>query len=472
MAPFSSRLLCVVIFFCIIPRGGFAQSTDVSSPKAVVRLTAEQRLYGLSLLWKEATNNFVYFDNVPHLDWDSCYTAYIPQVLAAEDTYTYYRLLTRFLGELRDGHTGIQRLPDGIVQNGIGVRCEVHGGRYLVTNVRRNVAAAIPLYSEITHINGKPISQYVAESVEPFVEASTPAFRSIACANALLFGLRGTTVSLTLRTKQGQVLNLTRERVVNPDEPWVVVEAWRDRIFHYTELPNGVALVELSTFGNPAIVDSFKAALPRLAKARSIILDLRRNGGGSTNTGIDILYHFTNKAKLYGSASRQRVLKSAYHAWASAAGVWTDPPSTAEDSLFVRKWKHGEAWDTINTESVFENPLVGTAPLTDKPLVILTGAYTGSAAEDFLIAADVSKIGYTIGDYSNGSTGQPTPVLLPGGGSARICSKRDTYPDGRAFVGVGVRPAQIVVPTFDDVVAGRDPVLDAALKYLKAKPAR
>lgn len=457
----------IVLSFMAISCGIWAQTSPTSAP-VPVRLTTEQRLYGLSLLWKEAANNFVYFDNVPNLNWDSCYTAYIPQVLAAEDTYTYYRLLTRFLGELRDGHTGIQRMPAGIVQNGIGVRCEVYSGRYLVTNVRRSVLTAIPLYSEVTHIDGKPVAQYVAESVEPYVEASS-SYRATACANVLFFGLRGSSVSLTLRTREGKVLNLTRQRLVNADDPWAVTEAWRDRFFHYTDLPGGVALVELSTFDNPAIVDSFKAVLPRLAKARSIILDLRRNGGGSTNTGIEILYHFTNEAKLFGSASRQRVLKSAYHAWASAAGVWTDPPSNAEDSLFVRKWKYGEAWDTINTESVFQNPLVGKAPLAEKPLAILTSTSTGSAAEDFLIAAETSKIGYTIGDYSNGSTGQPTPVQLPGGGSARICSKRDTYPDGRVFVGPGVRPAQLVVPTFDDVVAGRDPVLAAALKYLKTK---
>jgi hypothetical protein len=56
---------------------------------------------------------------------------------------------------------------------------------------------------------------------------------------------------------------------------------------------------------------------------------------------------------------------------------------------------------------------------------------------------------------------------LPGGGNARICSKRDTYPDGREFVGIGIQPDKVVRPTLADLRAGRDTVLEAALKELK-----
>ena len=41
-------------------------------------------------------------------------------------------------------------------------------------------------------------------------------------------------------------------------------------------------------------------------------------------------------------------------------------------------------------------------------------------------------------------------LQLPGGGRANICSKRDTYPDGRDFVGVGIAPDIVVEPTVEN----------------------
>ena len=50
-------------------------------------LSNEDKLYGLSLFWKEASYNFAYFDQVPKLDFDSAYREYIPKVLATKTTY-------------------------------------------------------------------------------------------------------------------------------------------------------------------------------------------------------------------------------------------------------------------------------------------------------------------------------------------------------------------------------------------------
>jgi carboxyl-terminal processing protease len=78
------------------------------------------------------------------------------------------------------------------------------------------------------------------------------------------------------------------------------------------------------------------------------------------------------------------------------------------------------------------------------------------------------KRGRIIGEPSGGSTGQPLPFNLPGGGWARVCTKRDTYPDGKEFVGRGVQPQAVVHPTVSDVRAGRDTALEAALRELRS----
>jgi C-terminal processing protease CtpA/Prc len=100
---------------------------------------------------------------------------------------------------------------------------------------------------------------------------------------------------------------------------------------------------------------------------------------------------------------------------------------------------------------------------------MLTSARTYSAGEDFAVVFDAMKRGRIIGEPTGGSTGQPLMISLPGGGSARICTKRDTYPDGREYVGVGVIPHVKVTPRLSDFRAGRDTVLDAAVRLLREK---
>ena len=73
---------------------------------------------------------------------------------------------------------------------------------------------------------------------------------------------------------------------------------------------------------------------------------------------------------------------------------------------------------------------------------------------------DLDKV---IGEASGGSTGQPLSFELPGGGSGRICTKRDTYPDGKEFVGVGIQPDIVVKPLLANIRKNKDTVLEAAL---------
>ena len=117
-----------------------------------------------------------------------------------------------------------------------------------------------------------------------------------------------------------------------------------------------------------------------------------------------------------------------------------------------------------------------TMELTDRPkikvpVVVLTDYGTGSAAEDFLVFAQTLEHFTYVGRPTNGSTGQPVFYSLPGKGFARICAKRDTYPDGRDFVGFGVQPDVYAAPTIEGIAAGEDTVLATGLRVLKEKMA-
>jgi C-terminal processing protease CtpA/Prc len=97
------------------------------------------------------------------------------------------------------------------------------------------------------------------------------------------------------------------------------------------------------------------------------------------------------------------------------------------------------------------------------------GNNTASAAEDFLIYADALPNFTFIGNKSYGSTGQPYLFDLPGGGRARVCTKKDVYPNGKEFIGYGISPDIYVNYTIEDYLNDNDPVLNEAIKYLSGK---
>ncbi len=72
-----------------------------------------------------------------------------------------------------------------------------------------------------------------------------------------------------------------------------------------------------------------------------------------------------------------------------------------------------------------------------------------------------------IGEPTAGSTGQPYSFSLPGGLSARVCSKRDSYPDGKEFVGIGIKPDIAISPTVNSIRSSRDDILLKAINYLE-----
>ena len=124
-------------------------------------LSNEDKLYGLSLFWKEASYNFAYFDQVPDLDFDSAYREYIPKVLATETTYEYYRELMKFNALLHDGHTNIY-LPKGLSSKYVD---------WPALSLRE--AHQIPLGSTVVSVEGINLETHLKTNIMPYIASST-----------------------------------------------------------------------------------------------------------------------------------------------------------------------------------------------------------------------------------------------------------------------------------------------------------
>lgn len=101
------------------------------------------------------------------------------------------------------------------------------------------------------------------------------------------------------------------------------------------------------------------------------------------------------------------------------------------------------------------------------PLVVLIGPSTISAAETTAAAVQDYKRGRLIGRTTNGSVVMGRKYALPDGGTATIPVQDYVRSGDRRIEGAGVEPDIWILPTLEDVRAGRDPTLERALIELR-----
>jgi carboxyl-terminal processing protease len=450
----------------------------LAQPNRPATISDTDKLVGLATFWSEAKYNFAYFDKT-NINWDSTYRAFIPQVLATKSDFEYYRTMERFCALLKDGHTNVYAPPINKFSTYVPFRWVIINQKPHVSLVLKGLSDNVPVGSELLTINGIPAQTYLEEQVFPYIAASAPHQRW----NSAMFGLWSATVDtttvypMTFRTPDGRTVAFAsrlfsqRER---DGSVWLdgagTAQPRQRPLSALTMLPGGIAHVELTSFGDKKIVAEFEAMLPQLRQAKGIIIDLRQNGGGDTGVGAAILNHFTTQKNFVGSAWRTREHRAAYKAWGSFAVAKPDSFQLKNSSFYRTNYQTalGNNWYKGEKMTFYNN---APEPRLTMPVVVLSGNNTGSAAEDFLIIVRqlTDRKMPIIGQPSFGSTGQPLMFKLPGGGTARICTKRDTYADGRDFVGIGVLPDIEVNPTVTDLVKGRDATLERAVAELKGR---
>jgi carboxyl-terminal processing protease len=226
-----------------------------------------------------------------------------------------------------------------------------------------------------------------------------------------ILGPAGEAVTLTVRRGE-EILDFTimREKITVP-----AVE--------YEMLEGDIAYIALYTF-NELATDQVRAALKELLAQNptGLIFDLRNNGGGLLVTAIEITSQFVSKGIVmyeeYGDGSR----------------------------------------DSYNAQPG------GLA--TEIPLVILINEGTASASEITAGAIQDYGRGTLIGttSYGKGSVQNWIPLRTEAGG-VRITIARWLTPNGNQINEVGLTPDIEVPYTQEDVDAGRDPQLDAAIEF-------
>lgn len=430
-------------------------------------LAVEDRIYGLSLIWREAEYHFAYWDERPGLDWNARYREFLPRVAAAENILDYYGELMRFVAVLKDGHTYVT-LPQEIrppYTYKFGTTF-IEGKHVLLS---RPKSSSVPLLSRILRINGMPVEEYTEKYLYPYIwHEQNP--RGI-----FYYGLLGYLINCREKERavlatDGGVLELeadSREEEVYA--PFLSHPAHREAdVVFATEsgsgeiFKNGIAYVNAETFAFRDVADRLAENASRFKDCRGFIIDIRGNNGGSGNHGRALAELFLQE-DIPEPPSRSPVTIADY----SAFGQYRDLETLNRQDAWEKK-----IYD-VCTHRYYEeeNGIVKkkSGVTFRQPAVVLAGPYTASAAEDFLVCMKYGKRAAVIGANSAGTNGQPFMGSLPGGGRFGICTQKCYLHDGTSYNNVGIAPDIAVENTIEDRRRGFDRELDRAISFLICK---
>ncbi|MBD1558150.1 hypothetical protein HC752_14525 [Vibrio sp. S9_S30] len=411
------------------------------------RLSLEERIYGLSLLWSNAKEHFVFLDDDVASDLDESYKDYLSKVASADNIHDYYRVLSRFSALLNDGHTKVfppfHHFKDNM--DWPDLHLQDIEGEVLVTSVGQSYIEAIPLGSTMIDIEGIPVQEYLKTEVLPYSHGSSYRDRwHLSVSNAFM-GLAGSKVKVTYKLPTGETkkADLIRNSKSTDDtlEHLDIFKPKRKSV-EFLMLDDDIAYVAINHLRNDEVFSNFLSVFEDITKAKGLIIDLRANGGGDTSVVNQIIPYLIDQ-DVQSASWRTRISNSYNEA---------------------RKGRISEHWLSGTGKT-----LVPHEKAVNIPTHVLIGRNTGSAALDFLVYLNGLELFTKYGETTNSSTGQPISFDLPGGGKGIICVKHDFFPNGEEFVGIGIKPDVAIALNKVRILKGYDDVLQVALDDLRGK---
>jgi carboxyl-terminal processing protease len=374
------------------------------------------------------------------VDWDAVRTQLRPRAAAARDTAELREVLHDMVGRLGQSHFVV--IPGGSDASGAtldlsgdtGIDVRLIGGALIVSDVQAGSSAAemgVQPGWKVLSVAGAALGPLLADLPDEPRLRNVEAWR---IAHERLRGPAGGTVTLSLQDGKGDVHDLRLARRPETGVPvtvghlptmFVRVESER------RELAGGLTagLIRFNVW-MAAVDREFQKAMDAHRHADGIIVDLRGNPGGLAAMLTGISGHFVKERKVLGTMKMRD----------------SELRFPANPRL-------------VNGAGERVEPFAG-------PLAILVDPLSGSASECF--TGGMQSIGRAR-VFGEVSMGQALPALfdkLPNGDVLIHAYGDFVTADGTRLEGRGVVPDEIVPLTRESLLAGRDPVLEAALAWI------
>ena len=437
-------------------------------------LTVEERIFTLSYLWKEAEYNFAFWAMRPEIDWDSEYKRFLSLVINAKSDLEFYLLLMRFYALLRDGHTLVMPPFELLEGRNVPFGVMYAEGKCLLTAVAKEHEAL--LLSEITHIQGLPIKEFIEKYVYPFYWHELPEslFACNDCIESSVMFNFGIDEKISVITDKGEFtfkMSETSETVwvdtcVKPPEP--LQEHFRSESLVISLTKDNIAIIEIFDFYHSEITAEFEQNIEFLKRCKAYIIDVRGNSGGMGDPPLEIAKRFISGKYPVRSDSRTPSHSAKYHA--------LEPYIDLDAPDFSDTWQRKiyEVASHTYYENLSENgerdgyiDFDEQETLLTAPAMVLINHSTACAAESFASYFKIMGRAKTVGTVTYGSGAEAMIRDLPLGGKMWLATTYSKLIDGSEYVNVGISPDVIVEKTVKDIAEGTDKVLITALELLR-----
>ncbi len=156
-----------------------------------------ERMFWLSQVWKDVSDNFYDPDRLVEIGWDSLYMSHIPLVEAAETDAAFTGTLQRFMARVQDGHTHMFDMTTRKPYMAPFAMSYIERGYYIV-GWAADRFPGLTLPQEVVSIDGLSVDEYLDMHHIPNVSGSTPQWRRRQALNDFNFSDEATSLTIVL----------------------------------------------------------------------------------------------------------------------------------------------------------------------------------------------------------------------------------------------------------------------------------
>jgi len=395
------------------------------------------RVLGAAKVWSVIHYFFAYKDLMKS-DWDKAFAQALPKVVAAKDSSEYILAIAEQYSHLDDGHGFINSasLRDYFGQAKPPFITRMVEGKPTLTFITVDSVSqqlGLEIGDVLNSVNGKSVAEEL-NRIEHFISASNENWRSYMAQGYLLSGKNGTSIPTVWQGKNGKAKKVDIPRKSEFSQLFWTNTNERAGKEVFRLLDGNIGYADLDRL-SPDLVDS---VMTLFKNTKAIIFDMR---GYPQGTAWSIAPYLTDKTGVVAANfQRYMVMEPSVEIGdmqmeASKRGFQQTIPPPA-------KWKYqGKTVMLIDERSMSQSEHTGL----------------------FFEAANGTEF---IGSQTAGANGDVTAFLIPGQIRLNFSGHDVRHADGRQLQQVGLIPKIEVRPTVAGIRAGKDEVLERAVRYL------